>query len=263
VLRSGVFPSAAVPRRRVTVGLRDRAIRSVLLDIEGTTTPIAFVYDVLFPYARANVDRFLRERFDSDEVRPIVERLWSEWRDDAAAGNAPPPQHGDANAESICLYVVWLMDCDRKSPGLKALQGLVWEAGYRTGLLRGEVFDDVPRALARWREAGIEAAIYSSGSVLAQKLLFETTRFGDLTRSIDSFFDTRVGAKQSPDSYTTIADALGRRPAEILFVSDAAAELAAARAAGCQAALAIRTGNPAQQTDPAIPVVHSFDEITE
>ena len=154
------------------------------------------------------------------------------------------------------------MDQDRKSPGLKELQGRIWEAGYRSGVLRGDVFDDVPAAFAVWRQAGIDIAIYSSGSVLAQRLLFQTTRFGDLTKSISAFFDTGVGPKTSAGSYETIAGALGRRPPEILFISDVGSELGAARSVGYQTALSIRPGNPAQQVDAAIPVLHSFDELT-
>jgi enolase-phosphatase E1 len=248
----------------VTRGLRDRGIGSVLLDIEGTTTPIAFVYDVLFPYARANVDRLLRERIASADVTTAVQRLAAEWHDDVAAGNAPPEWRSAADGadpDAVSRYVVWLMDRDRKSPGLKSLQGLVWEAGYRAGLLQGAVFDDVPRAMASWRRAGIDVAIYSSGSVLAQRLLFGSTRFGDLTGSISAFFDTAVGPKTSPDSYRRIADALKRRPSEILFVSDIAAELDAARTAGYQVTLSIRPGNPSQQVIAGVSVVHSFDEI--
>ena len=249
----------------MTVGLRDRGIRSVLLDIEGTTTPIAFVYDVLFPYARANLDRFLSERIGADDVRAAMQRLRVEWQDDVAAGRKPPDYRDGAagpDAASVSAYLRWLMDQDRKSPGLKDLQGRIWEAGYRSGVLHGEVFDDVPPAFETWTRARIDIAIYSSGSVLAQRLLFGTTRFGDLTKSIAAFFDTGVGPKTSAGSYQAIADALGRRPADILFVSDVGAELAAARKAGSQPALSIRPGNPAQQVDADIPLVYSFDEIT-
>jgi len=244
----------------VTRGLRERGIQSVLLDIEGTTTPIAFVYDVLFPYARANADRFLSEQIASDDVRAIIEQLRSEWRDDVAAARRPPDWE-DGRREAISKYIDWLIDRDRKSPALKALQGRIWESGYRSGVLKGEVYDDVPRAFAAWRRAGIDIAIYSSGSVLAQRLLFGTTRFGDLTTSISAFFDTGAGPKTAPDSYRRIADALERRPSDILFVSDVATELDAARTAGVQVILSIRPGNPPQQVGGNVPLVHSFDEI--
>ena len=223
------------------------------------------MYEVLFTYARANLDRFLNDRIGYDDVGAVIQRLRVEWEADAAAGRVPPEWHGgasDADPASVSAYLRWLMDRDRKSPALKELQGRIWEAGYRDGVLHGDVFDDVPKAFASWRRAGLDIAIYSSGSVLAQRLLFETTHFGDLTKSIAAFFDTAVGPKTSPNSYQAIADSLGRRPPEILFVSDVGPELAAARAAGCQAALSIRPGNRSQQVEADIPVVHTFDEIT-
>ena len=247
----------------MTLSLRSRGVRSLLLDIEGTTTPIAFVHQTLFPFARAHVQEFLASQISSPAVGAAVDRLQAEWADDASRGNDPPG--GDEalgrDQSSIAKYVVWLMDRDRKSAGLKLLQGRIWETGYRTGALKGEVFDDVPPAFERWRRDGITIAIYSSGSVLAQQLLFGTTAAGDLTRFISSFFDTAVGAKTSVESYRRIARALERRPQEMLVVSDVAAELDAARRAGCQTALSIRPGNPDQPVSPQTPVVGTFDDI--
>jgi enolase-phosphatase E1 len=248
----------------VTLDLRERGIRTVLLDIEGTTTPIAFVHDTLFPFARTHVRQFLADRIDSDAVRQAVLQLHSEWTTDAAQGNGPPRWPGDAlerDPAPVARYVAWLMDRDRKSPGLKSLQGQIWEGGYRSGALKGQVFGDVPVAFERWRRDGIGVAIYSSGSVLAQRLLFGTTPFGDLTRFIGAFFDTAVGAKISRDSYRAIAEALRQAPERILFVSDVAQELEAARSAGCHAALCIRPGNPAQSVAADAPIVHTFDDI--
>ena len=246
----------------MTLSLRERDIRSVLLDIEGTTTPIAFVYDVLFPYARAHVHRFLSESIDSGGVRAALQLLRSEWTDEASHGRVPPDwPEGSTDPEPVSKYVAWLMDRDRKSPGLKALQGQVWEGGYRSGLLKGEVFEDVPPSMASWRRAGVGVAIYSSGSVLAQRLLFGTTRSGDLTRLISAFFDTAVGAKTSPDSYRRIAHDLNVSAERILFVSDAGLELDAAAAAGCQVALCVRPGNPPQPIARDTAIVQSLDEI--
>ncbi len=242
----------------MTADLRARGIRSVLLDIEGTTTPVAFVYEVLFPYARARLPQFLRDDRGSSEVRAAVDRLRSEWSDDVAAGRHPPEWMHD---EGAAAYALWLMDRDRKSPGLKALQGLVWDAGYRSGVLNGEVFADVPNALTAWQRAGIEVAIYSSGSVLAQRLLFGTTRYGDLTAFVSAFFDTAVGPKTSADSYRRIAAALGRHPPDVLFVSDVAAELEAARATGMVVTLSVRPGNRAETVPDDVPIVRSLDEI--
>ncbi len=152
------------------------------------------------------------------------------------------------------------MDRDMKSPALKRLQGLIWEGGYRTGELKGQVFSDVPPAFARWRDAQVTLAIYSSGSVLAQRLLFGATEQGDLTAFITAFFDTGVGAKRWPDSYRRISDELSRAAHEVLFVSDTPAELDAARAAGCQVLLAERPGNKAV-TYAEAETIRTFDQI--
>lgn len=203
----------------------------LLLDIEGTTTPLAFVHDHLFPYARRRLATFLAAHRPDPAVRDAIDRLRAEHDADARAGAAPPGWSGDDDA-GLLAYLECLMDRDRKSPGLKALQGLIWEEGYRRGDLHGELFDGVAGAMRRWRAAGKRIAIYSSGSVLAQRLLFSTTPAGDLTEIIEAFFDTGVGAKIEADSYRRIAASLGVAPGDIVFLSDAPAEIAAAAAAG-------------------------------
>jgi enolase-phosphatase E1 len=253
----------------VTVSLRDRGIRAVVLDIEGTTTPIAFVYEVLFPFARRNLRAYLRQHDRSEPVRDALIRLREEWSVDVAEGNEPPawPEHeerkndpADSDASRPVPYLEWLMDRDRKSTALKALQGVIWEGGYREGRLRGDVFPDVPSALARLHAASIDLAIYSSGSELAQRLIFGHTQYGDLTPSFTRFFDTAVGPKIAAGSYRRIAGELKRSPTEILFVSDVVAELNAAREAGLQAALCERPGNR-EQPAHAFDVVTNLDEI--
>jgi enolase-phosphatase E1 len=226
-------------------------VRAYLLDIEGTTTPVTFVYDLLFPYAREHVAGFLERHGAEDAVRADLARLQEEQAADVAQGLAPP--------EGPVAYVHWLMDRDRKSTGLKSLQGKIWEEGYRSGALRGDVYPDVPTAFERWHGQGCEIAIFSSGSVLAQRLLFGSTRAGDLTPFIRGFFDTTTGPKAVEASYRSIAKALGLAPADVLFVSDTVAELDAARDAGMRTALCVRDAGP--QSQPAHPVVHSFDEI--
>jgi enolase-phosphatase E1 len=246
MLRAVGHPARGAERAHVSFRFGERGIQAVLLDIEGTTTPIAFVYDVLFPFAREALRSYLREHVDAPELRDALRQLHADWTQDLEDG-APPPVSPDApggqRAESIAAYAEWLMDRDRKASGLKALQGRIWADGYDTGVLRGEVFPDVPEAFARWSAAGARLAIFSSGSALAQQMLFRTTTFGDLTRWIGAFFDTGVGPKGSPDSYRRIATALHCQPAEILFISDTAAELAAARSAGCVVLLCTRPGN--------------------
>jgi enolase-phosphatase E1 len=151
------------------------------------------------------------------------------------------------------------MDRDRKATALKALQGRIWELGYAAGELQASVYDDVTRALARWQSAGRPVAIYSSGSVRAQQLLFANTQAGDLTPRLSAFFDTTTGFKTEPESYRRIAEAMGRPPGGILFVSDVGAELDAARAAGMQTTLIARSDSrPLAGTHP---LVTSFDPL--
>ena len=224
------------------------ALKTILLDIEGTTTPIEFVHTTLFGYARARVQEFL-EHYEADpDVQADIALLRAEH-----AGESPPPPMA-----SVSAYVHWLIDHDRKSTGLKSLQGKIWHEGYRTGELRGEVYPDVPPSLARWREQGIEIAIFSSGSVQAQRDLFATATAGDLTRYIRAYFDTTTGPKSAPPSYSSIAAELGHPPAAILFVSDVAAELDAARAAGMVTALCVRgPGSPGGEHR----VVHTLADL--
>ena len=257
VLRTEIFSADRSGRLGVIFGLAAHGVQAVVLDIEGTTTAIAFVYDVLFPFARTHLREYLQSPANADQLREPLRRLREEWLVDPDHGPAKAQDHGPAKAGHYvpAEYVEWLMDRDRKSPGLKLLQGQIWEEGYRCGALTGEVFPDVPPALERWRDTPVDIAIYSSGSVLAQRLIFSTTTHGDLTPFISRFFDTAVGAKSSPDSYRRIAADLGCPPDRMLFVSDVTIELEAARSAGCQVLLCVRPGNRPQPK-------HSFAEIS-
>ena len=160
----------------------------------------------------------------------------------------------------MVAYVHWLMDQDRKSTGLKSLQGKIWDEGYRAGDLKSEVYPDVSPALERWRRLGIDVAIFSSGSVQAQQSLFSNTAAGDLTRFIRVYFDTTTGSKTAPNSYARIVAALERAPSEVVFVSDIGAELDAALTAGMQTALCVRTPGPAPSAG-AHPVIRTLDDI--
>jgi enolase-phosphatase E1 len=234
-------------------------VRALLLDIEGTTTPVDFVTRVLFPYARGHVRDFLVRR--ASEVQDDLVLLFSEHETDEREGRSPPPWRDGSPAESLdsaAVYVHWLMDRDRKSTALKALQGRVWDEGYQAGHLRGQVYPDVPRAFARWRAQGRDVAIFSSGSVLAQKLLFSRSEAGDLTPFLRGYFDTTTGAKGDAESYRKIARALAEEPQAVLFLSDITAELDAARAAGMATGLCVREAPPASAEHP---VVRSFDEV--
>ena len=240
-------------------------IRAVLLDIEGTTTPIRFVYEVLFPYARRHLRRYVEQHAASAEHSPLYDRLRDEHAADRAAGEAMPPWIDEppvARTESILSYLDWLMDRDRKSTALKSLQGLIWEEGYRGGDLVGEVFADVPAALERWRAQRIDTRIFSSGSVLAQQLLFRHSSAGDLTSLLRGYFDTTTGPKTDPESYRRIAAEMGIPSASVLFVSDIVAELDAARTAGMQTRLCIRPGNQAPPLGHGHTEIRTFDELT-
>lgn len=220
--------------------LSSLGVRGVLLDIEGTTTPISFVHEVLFSYARAHVREFLAADIDSDEVRRDIGLLCEENALDVSESRYPASL---SDIESVATYVEWLIASDRKSTGLKSLQGKIWRQGYFDGSLKSQVFPDVPPAMKRWHEAGMKISIFSSGSVLAQKLLFAYTEAGDLTKYISDYFDTNVGRKGEAESYRKIAVAMGMKPGEIVFISDVVGELEAASEAGMKVLLSIRPGN--------------------
>jgi enolase-phosphatase E1 len=223
------------------------AVAGILLDIEGTTTPISFVYDVLFPFARAHA---------GDPLLPEdITLLRQDYEADSRKGLNPPPW------STPVAYLHWLMDQDRKSTALKAIQGKIWLEGYKRGELHGAVFPDVPPALERWRKENVDVRIFSSGSVLAQRLLFSTTPAGDLTTLLNGYFDTTTGPKNEPSSYSQIANTFGLAPHDILFVSDVTRELDAACQAGMQTRLCVRPGN-----HPQPPHTHqtiaSFDDLS-
>lgn len=233
-------------------------ISLVLLDIEGTTTPIDFVYKVLFPYARARAAEFLALHLS--ESADDIEGLIRENAEDNRRGMNPPSISNGA-VEELAAYIHWLMDQDRKSTPLKSLQGKIWQSGYSAGELLSQVFEDVPPAFERWKGRGKDICIYSSGSVLAQKLLFANTEAGDLTRFISGYFDTNTGPKSEVGSYRRIADALRLLSSEIVFVSDVTGELEAARAAGLETILCLRPGNNPQNGASQYSVIRSFDEV--
>lgn len=227
-------------------------VRAVLTDIEGTTTPLSFVLDVLFPYARRRLDAACASG-ESPLAEPL--RLLREEYEAEKAGGADLPDFGDG-----APYAHWLMDRDRKSTALKMLQGILWEEGYRSGELKGQVYPDAAAALRTWREQGLRARVFSSGSVLAQKLIFGYSDQGDLLTLFEGFHDTTTGPKQVATSYQAIAEAFALPPEQILFLSDVTAELDAARAAGMPTGLLIRPGNrPAEPNGH--PVYRSFAEL--
>jgi len=205
------------------VSLRPTAI---LTDIEGTTSAIAFVKERLFPFAAAALDGFLADRAED----PVVVALLAEVL--ALAPGRPP-------AETLRGWML----ADAKVTPLKTLQGLIWEAGFRDGRLQGHLWPDVAPCLRAWAQAGIRLAVYSSGSVAAQKLLFGHSEAGDLTPLFSGFFDTTLGGKREAASYAAVATALALPPDDILFLSDVAAECDAATTAGMRACRLVRSAD--------------------
>jgi enolase-phosphatase E1 len=246
-----------------TKGVDERQVRVLLLDIEGTTTPIDFVYQTLFPYATRKVESFLREHSGDTEIPSLVQDLRAQHGQDELQGLHPPVwqnDSGEGQVRSCVAYVHWLIGRDSKCTPLKSLQGKIWQEGFESGELHGQVYADVPRAFARWRRQKRNICIYSSGSVLAQQLLFRTVISGDLTPQIAAFFDTRIGSKADGESYKKIATALGRAPGECLFLSDASKEVEAARLAGMHAVLCDRNVT-APAAASAGEVIRSFDAV--
>jgi enolase-phosphatase E1 len=237
------------------------ACRGILLDIEGTTTPISFVTDTLFPYAQRRGRDFILSHLQDEEIQIALRQLQAENARDRADG-APVIEDGSPDAlEETIRYYLWLIDVDRKWTPLKTIQGRIWEEGYARGELQSVIFPDVAPALKRWRHQGRLIAIYSSGSVLAQQQLFRHTVDGDITPWIDAYFDTHIGNKKQQESYSKIAENLKLAPNEVLFVSDVAAELDAALAAGISTALCARPGNPAYPEKNNHHVIRSFEEL--
>jgi len=220
-------------------------IRAVLMDIEGTTSSISFVKDVLFPYAREKMGDFVLSNVGDAEVRRLLGDVA------VICGQALDDE------EAVETLVRWI-DEDRKLAPLKSLQGLIWEAGYQGGDFHGHVYSEVPRKLHEWKERGLSLYVYSSGSVHAQKLLFGHTEYGDLTPLFSGFFDTHVGAKQAVGSYRAIANQIELPAQEILFLSDIGGELDAAREAGLKTCQLLREG---VSPSPSHPGALDFDEV--
>ncbi|WP_404633475.1 acireductone synthase [Dyella ginsengisoli] len=224
-------------------------IRAIVTDIEGTTSSIDFVRDVLFPYARKRLPAFVETHGDTPEVQ--------HWLHEAAkeAGII------EASRQEIIEMLLRWIDEDRKSTALKALQGMIWKDGYEAGDYRAHVYPEVPARLRAWRAQGLKLYVYSSGSVPAQKLFFRHSDAGDLGPLFAGYFDTQTGPKREAASYAAIAEAIDEQPAHILFLSDIVQELDAARAAGFQTGWLLR--DPAQASGtPTHPAYPDFDAIT-
>ncbi|KAI4333656.1 hypothetical protein L6164_018436 [Bauhinia variegata] len=242
--------------------------RCILLDIEGTTTPISFVSEVLFPYARNNVGRHLSATYNTTDTQDDIKLLRSQVQSDLEQGveGALPIPSDDAGKEEVIAALVAnveaMIKADRKITALKQLQGHIWRTGYENNELEGVVFDDVPEALEKWSALGIKVYIYSSGSRLAQRLIFGKTSHGDLRKYLSGFFDTTVGNKRETRSYVEISESLGvDKSSDIFFVTDVFQEATAAKAAGLEVVISIRPGNGPLPEKHGFKTVTSFSEI--
>lgn len=237
--------------------------RGILLDIEGTTSSVSFVYDVMFPFVRRELTIYLKDHWQQPEVQAACEQIARDaGHESLLAMCSAASARDDWQAQHLVeREVLSLMDRDVKATGLKQLQGLIWQAGFESGELLAHVYDDVPPAIKAWNAAGKDVRIYSSGSIQAQKLFFGHTVAGNLLDQFRGHYDTTTGPKKEAESYRKIAADMQLSPVEVLFASDVVAELDAARAAGMKTVLVIRPGNATQQPAPPHATIASFAEL--
>lgn len=243
-------------------------VKALIVDIEGTTTPIGFVKETLFPYAEENVESFLTKRYDDEETQQDIkalQELAAKDKADGVEGVVEIPKEGSKEdiIKAVVDNVKWQMDEDRKTTALKQLQGHIWREGYKTGQIKAELFEDVGPALQQIVEEGVNVYVYSSGSVEAQKLLFGNTEEGDLLELFTYFFDTTIGNKKDSGSYKKIVEKIGVSPEEILFLTDTPEEATAASKAGLRSALVARDGNEelTEEHFQNFLVIESFGEL--
>ena len=234
--------------------------QGILLDIEGTTSSISFVYDVMFPYVRQNVESFLESSWDEPAVQECLPLLATDLEKESVEhwlGELSIDQRKSAVAQGV----IELMDADVKATGLKQLQGLIWKDGFTSSQMVAHLYDEVAPCIKSWKQSGADVRIYSSGSVQAQHLFFGHTVAGDLLDQFSGHYDTKTGPKRESASYETIADQFDCPANEILFISDVVEELQAAKAAGLQTALSIRPGNKPVPPEHGFATINGFDEI--
>lgn len=221
-------------------------ITTIITDIEGTTSSLSFVKDVLFPYARQHIVSYVKEHADEKHVKEQI--------------NAIKKMIGEnADLDQITQQLIDWIDQDQKITPLKALQGMLWESGYRNGDFTGHIYEDAYLKLNEWHKQGINIYIYSSGSVFAQKLLYGFSDFGDVTPLFSGYFDTHIGHKRESSSYHNILQSIGVPASEVLFLSDIVEELDAAKSAKINTYWLIRDGHlPAS---PQHPIAKSFSDI--
>ena len=224
----------------------------LLLDIEGTTCPFNFIIDVLFPYAEQNLEAFIDAHFQEDSITKILTKANEEWTKDKHTGCisllAKCDKQSLSPKESTTKYLQYLMSIDQKSTALKDLQGKIWRQGYINGALKSTLFEEAHECLHRWKQKGLILAVYSSGSVEAQKLLYQHTQTGNLAGLFSHWFDTHTGPKKSQGSYELIAKGMGTDAENVIFISDNGEECDAAKLAGMQTLFSLRDNNPDQDS---------------
>jgi enolase-phosphatase E1 len=241
-------------------------ISHLLLDIEGTTCPVSFVAEVLFPYARNKLEHYLQHHQHEAGVASLIEQLEQQWQQDPDPQAAQLLRNRNTTspfaipAKAVLPYLYFLIDNDRKLTALKDLQGKIWAEGYSRAELRGPIFADVPAALRQWKNSGLVLAVYSSGSIPAQQLIYGYSNAGDLRPLFQHWFDTHTGPKDSAESYRSISKRMASDPATILFISDSLKELEAADRAGLQVLFSDREGNP-QRASGGYPSTSQFNAI--
>ena len=242
------------------------SIQHILLDIEGTTCPVSFVSEVLFPYAAREVGAYLERNATVAEIQSLIRELMVQWQGETdeeisrLRASCMASDARDSLEIRVLPYIHWLIRTDRKVSAWKDLQGRIWQEGYARGELKAELFAEVATTLRAWERRGMQMSVYSSGSVPAQKLLYGYSSEGDLRPLFSHWFDTRIGAKQEEGSYRAIVEVIDRAADEVLFISDSVAELEAARRAGLQVLFSDREGNPRRDPE-GFPAIRSLEQV--
>ena len=235
--------------------------RGILLDIEGTTSSISFVYDVMFPFVRRELDKYLCANWGSAMLNEVCDLIAKDAGYESFIMWCKNETEVGKPQQLLRKEVLRLMDSDVKATGLKALQGLIWRSGFESGEMRAHIYGDVLPAIQAWNDAGYDVRIFSSGSIAAQKLFFGHTVVGNVLYLFQGYYDTTTGPKKEATSYRTITKDFGLSPTQVLFLSDVLAELEAARAAGLQTCLCKRPGNAKVAAGHAHPEIISFDQV--
>ena len=239
-------------------------ISHILLDIEGTTCPVSFVTETLFPYAKSELKSFLDRHRNDPLINQLIDNADNEWIQDNSEDSTRLRRHSEKEQQvkhlKIESYLQLLIETDKKSTTLKDIQGKIWKEGYTTGRITSELFEDAEENLKRWHKQGYRLSVYSSGSVEAQHLLYKYTNKGDIKNLFSYWFDTHIGNKKETSSYTKIASVMGCKPQNILFISDNSDECDAARRAGLGTLYSMRDGNP-QQEPRNHPVIRHLEEV--